>query len=454
MSAAIVLGSNADALVAAHLLARAGRRVTLVHPRAFSDRPASWVSPRLRRALALEAAPAGADATWASALLPAGGTLELAQDIGRSVEAIRRLSPRDAERWPQFCERMAALARLLETLYAEPPPAPLDLRLALRVRRLGRRGMSDLLRVLPMSAAELLDDWFECDALKGALAASAIAHLQQGPRSAGTAFRLLHHHVGCAPGVFRPARIDLVAALRERPGVALRAQGIERILIKGGRVTGVALAGGEELAAALVLSAEDARRTLLELADPGWLDPELARAVGHVRRRGVAARLRGRARHRPATAVLAPSLDYLERAYDAVKYGRMAEEPALEARYDGDRVEIDLQFAPYRLADGPWDGAARARLAAFAASRLPELADAPLSVEAPPDLEEIEGWPEGQPFHAELALDQSLWARPLPALARYRTPIEGLWLCGPGMHPGIPGAAGEHCVQALERARA
>ena len=308
--------------------------------------------------------------------------------------------------------------------------------------------MEDLMRVLPMSVAELLDDWFECDALKGALGAMGILHLQQGPRSGGTAFRLLHHHVGAAAGVFRPARSNLGSVLGERPGVEVRRAVVEKILLKGARVAGVVLAGGEEIAAPLVVSAADARRSLLELADPGWLDPELARALGHIRRRGVVARISFK-HASTGNLVVAPSLNYLEQAYDASKYGRVSQQPYLETSSN----EVHFQYAPYHRADGEWNDARRGELAAIARRLLPHLGDAEAVVMAPTDLEAAEGWPQGQAYHAELALDQALWMRPLPELARYRTPIEGLWLCGPGTHPGggVGGASGYNCVREIQR---
>jgi phytoene dehydrogenase-like protein len=411
--------------------------------------------PRIADELALKLQQERQD-PWAVAPLPQGGTLELWRDLGRTVEAIRRVSPRDAASWPQFCARMAALARLFEELYGAAPVNPLNVRLALRVRRLGRQAMEDLMRLLPMSVAELLDDWFECDALKGVLAAMGIVHLQQGPRSAGTAFRLLHHHVGSPRGVFRPARSNLGTALRARSGLELRTGAASRIAVRDGQVTGVVLASGEELAAPLVVSGADPRRTLLELVDPGWLDPDFARALGHVRRRGVVARVLFKVAPR-ARVVIAPSLDYLERAYDEVKYGRVSRAPYLEVLSTGNGIEAHFQYAPYARADGAWDAARRQELGELAhrmlAPHVPGIAAAEARVLAPPDLETQDGWPEGQAYHAELALDQALWMRPLPELARYRTPIKGLWLCGPGTHPGggVAGASGRNCAREILR---
>jgi phytoene dehydrogenase-like protein len=216
------------------------------------------------------------------------------------------------------------------------------------------------------------------------------------------------------------------------------------------------LASGEELAAPLVVSGADPRRTLLQLVDPGWLDPDFARALGHVRRRGVVARVSFKVAP-CARVVIAPSLDYLERAYDEVKYGRVSREPYLEVLSTENGIEVHFQYAPYARADGAWDAVRRHELSELArrmlAAHVPGIAAAEAEVLAPPDLESHAGWPEGQAYHAELALDQALWMRPLPELARYHTPIEGLWLCGPGTHPGggVAGASGRNCARAILR---
>jgi phytoene dehydrogenase-like protein len=440
---AIVIGAGVDALVAAHLLARRGKQVLVVEQRAPAARDFGWVPSQVVGELGLALALDAPD-PWATALLQDGGKLELWRDVRRTSESIRRFSERDAQRWPDFCRRMAALARLFERLYLETPADPLNLRFALRVRGLGREGMVDLMRLLPMPVAELLDDWFECDALKGALGAMGILNIRQGPRSGGTAFRFLHHHVGSPEGVFRPPRTNLSAVLRARPGVHFKPGEIRKILVKAGRAGGVVLDDGELIEAPTVISGIDPRRTLLELADPAWLDPELARAVQHIRRRGVAARLLFTG-STIGNVVVAPSLDYLERAYDEVKYGRVSREPYLEAYSSPRGLEVHFQYVPRDPKDD---------IAATARRLLPGLENAKVvSILGPADLEREEGWPEGQPYHAELALDQALWMRPLPELAQYRTPIQGLWLCGPATHPGggIAGAAGYNCAQAILR---
>jgi phytoene dehydrogenase-like protein len=476
----IVIGADANELAAAHCLARAGHRVSVIDERATPpDWPSEgWVAPRIARGLGLERAGVrtrGAD-PWASAPLPGGGNLELSSDMARSVAAIGRLNARDAAKWPTFCERMQHLARLLEWLYLQPPPAPTgrsagDLAqlaaIGLRIRRLGRRGVEDFLRIAPMSVADLLDDWFESDALKGILGAAGLTNVCLGPRSGGTALRLLHRQAGNPPGVFRAPVSNVREVLAGMPGITVRrGERVSRIAVREGRVAGVVLAGGEELPAAIVVSGADPKRTLLDLADATWIDPDLVRAVRNVRSRGVVARVT-LALERPSAAsalVLAPSLDFLERAYDDAKYGRVSAAPYLETRAgipraDGrHEISVRVQYAPYALRDGKWDDARRAALANTVLRTLSRHAPgyeaaAVERVHSPRELENEHGWPEGQEEQAEPALDQSFWMRPVPELARYRTPIGGLYLCGTGMHPGggIAGASGYNAAREVIR---
>jgi len=432
---AVVIGGGVNGLVAAHMLSRS-REVIVVEADSPGD-GIGWVPPQVVRALGLEGLKVEAPDPWAVAPLPGGGRLELWRDVARSAESIRRVSPADAQKWPQFCTRMARLARFLGKAYVEPPPDPLGVPFALRARLLGRQGLVDLMRLLPMSVAELLDDWFENETLKGLLGAAGVMHLQQGPRSGGTAFRFLHHHVGSPPGVFRPPRSNLHAVLLARNGIEVRKGDTSSLRVREGRVHGL-IHDGEEIESALVLSGAHPRRTLLELADPAWLDPELVRGLRHLRDRGVAARVVLHLDRAPGftTLVYAPSLDYLERAYDDSKYGRISQRPYVEAYCDGQRrVEARVQYVPAGTN-------ARALADVVAATLSEQLGDAVI--------ESVEVAASSQPHQVELALDQALWMRPLPELAHYRTPIEGLWLCGAAMHPGgaIAGAAGYNAARA------
>jgi len=472
---AVVIGAGANELVAAQVLARGGWNV-LVLDRCVADADgatdvAGWVGPAIVADLDLErnGLKIQRPDPWVTAPVADGARLELWNDVTRSAESIRRFSRNDAARWPAFCDQMSTLARALETLSTEPPPDPMgegigalaDLGgLALRMRRMGRQGLEDLLRMVPMPIADLLDDWFEYDALKGLLGAAGVLHLHQGPRAGGTTLNFLQNHLGCALGVFRPALSNVVRVLAALPGIEIR-RGVEaaRIEVREGRVMGVTLAGGEEIAAALVLSGTDPRHTLLGLLDPGWLEPEFVRTLRGMRSRGVVAQVTLTLGHAPglSTLAVAPSLDYLERAHDDAKYGRVSQQPYIEARPEDRSVHVHVQFAPYALTGATWDDAQRAALADLVVRTLethvPGISAAVTarSVLAPPDLECRFGWPEGQMHHAEPALDQWLWMRPTPELVRYRTPVRGLYLCGPAMHPGgwMPGACGYHAAKQI-----
>ena len=447
---AVVLGADVEGVVAARELAKGGMEVVVVGRE--SPRPVPTFSSDV----------------WASTSLADRARLDFTADVARTAESIGKFSARDADRWPRFCEHMHALAAVLEDLYTAPPPDPLThetgglielLRTGLRLRKLGGSGMNALLRLIPMSAADLLDAWFESDAVKGVLGAVAVRHLAQGPRSGGTAFNLLHHHVGCAPGVFgrrKREHYDVPDAPNRIEAKAIR------IEVAEGRVQGVVLDDGRTLPADVVVSALDPKRTLLELVDPGRLDPELVRAIRNIRSRGVAARIALTLNAAPdfETLVVAKSLDYIERAYDHSKYGRVSAKPVIEATHDGEnRVHAHVQYVPYALREGAWDTARFEAVADAAIANIDAAAPgfADLVVEAavvtPAHLEAQHGWPQGQAYHAEIALDQVLWMRPVPELARYRTPIGGLYLCGVAMHPGgaVPGAAGANAASVIIR---
>jgi len=442
---AIVIGAGANGLTTAHYLARAGKRVVVVERHQAADPSADigWVPTAVIGDLGLRAGGLRIEEPdpWITVPLDGGGMLELSRDVGKSVEAIRRISPADAAKWPDFCQRMRTLASVLERLYLVPPPdiESTDVRelariagLGLYVRRRGKQTVIDLARILPMSIAELLDDWFESDVLKGLLGALGIWHLKQGPRSGGTSFNFLHHHVGCAAGVFRPPRSNITQALSQLPGVEIRRGARAKVLAKNGKATGVVIEqSGETIQAPLVVSSAPPRATLLPLAIE--LYPDFARAVSNIRARGVVARGTLTLEQPPAysTLCIAPSLDYLERAYDDAKYGKDSTAPYVEVQRTDGRVEVHVQFVP----PGAYDGLAD-RVAQLLKVRPNQLALQPA---------------EESLYHGELTLDQILFMRPVPGWSRYRTPIEGLYLCGSGTHPGggIPGAAGRNAAREI-----
>jgi phytoene dehydrogenase-like protein len=297
--------------------------------------------------------------------------------------------------------------------------------------------MIDLLRLLPMSIADVLDEWFETDALKAALGIAGVLHLRQGPRSGATAFNFLHHHVGSPAGVFRLPQSNLGSVLVRLPGVEVRrGAAVRRIRVAQGRVAGVVLDNGDDIAASLVISSADPRATLLGLLEPGWLDPGFVRAVGNIKCRGVAAQVSLTLAAEPSfrTLAVAPSLTYLERAYDDVKYGRASARPWLEARAAGRRLDVHVQYVPHTTNDRNALGDVVVKQLADHVPGLRASITA-RAVLTPADLA-AQGLTEGQRYHGELTLDQVLFMRPVAGWTRYRMPVRGLYLCGAGNHPG------------------
>ncbi len=511
---AIVVGAGHNGLTCAAYLARAGQRVLVLEARGavggalateefapgfradVMPRGTGWLNPRLVHDLRLNLEFIRPEAAVFSPL-PDGGGLTLWRSPARTVEALRRLSPADADRFLAFGAHVAGITRALESLYVLPAPdihgaswgsLMRYLPPALRVRRMGRRRMQALLRTLPMSAYEFLNEWFETPALKGALGAAGVTGVMQGVRGAGTALLFLHQHVGAAQGAFRAVtRVrGGIGKLSEALANSARAAGAEvrcgtrvaQMMVQDGRVTGVALADGEQIAARAVVSSADPRTTFLDLLDPVELDPSFANEVRTIRMRGVAAVVQLALDGLPAfdgadasqlggVISISPDLDTLERAYDAAKYGAISERPLLEASIptladpslapEGRHVmTIWMQYAPYDLTGG-WGDDQREALGDLVVRTLAEVApDLPgrvlhRRVLAPPDLEREYGLPEGSFAHGEMALDQLLFMRPVPGWSGYDTPLGGLYLCGAGTHPGggHTGAAGYVAARAI-----
>jgi len=517
---AIIVGGGHNGLVTAAYLGRAGQRVLVLERRPVLGGAAvteelfpgfktdscaqgvGWLHPHIVRELelarhGLEFVPR---APTLFAPLPDGDHLLLGEDRRNTVEAIRRFSQQDAGRWEAFNAQKARLLKLLEALYAiTPPHAPAptsgDVLSLLGVgRRLGRFRREDLveaLQVLPMSVADWLDDWFETDVLKGALGADGVTGIFQGPRAAGTAFVLLHHHMGSREAGLRPMNLvrggigNLVHALAQaarRHGVEIRT-GVEvaQVLVREGEANGVVLQDGAQIAARRVVSNADPRRTFVGLVDPLHLDPQFLWRVRNIKLRGVCARvslaldrlpdftaLPGPGPHLHGAILISPALDYLERAYDDAKYGRVSRRPYLAVTLPtasdpalappGKHVLSALvQYAPYHLRDGTWDDARREALGDAVVEALsayaPNLAGTILhrQVLTPLDLEQTYGLSEGHIYHGELTLDQILFMRPAPGWAHYRTPIQNLYLCGAGTHPGggVNGAPGYHAAREI-----
>jgi len=474
---AVVIGGDVDGLVAATKLANAGSKVLL----AEENRHLGGVLRQIELAPDLRAAPLAPPSDPAVLALGDGAPVQLhlaadAASVARTVDSLRKVSPADAARWGDFVARIQASAEFLAEMYRAPPPR-IDAdsagefltlaSLALRFRKLGRRGMADLLRVLPIPVADLLDDEFETPALKGALAALAVSDLAQGPAAAGTGFTFLHRQV-VLNRAMHARGTELVAAHEQRAraaGVTIRAGvKVEAIEVRDGRATGVVLGGGEHIACNTVISSLDPYRSLVELIDPKHHDPEFIHAVRNIRFRGVATKILlalDAPSTTPGSIVIAPTIRYVERAYEATKYGRCSEEPFIEVRFPAPRVAIvHVQYTPYRLREGEVAHPASLLERAIAAidGRLPGFASRVRAsrVLGPRELEAEFGVREGAPSCGEIALDQILFMRPVPDASRYATPIEGYYVCGAGTHPGagIHGISGELAARASRAGRA
>jgi phytoene dehydrogenase-like protein len=514
---AIVIGGGSNGLVAATALAQGGRRVVLLEraertggkARVVEFAPgfrapslgldAGWLAPAVARGIGLTIPPLDEPDIAITVAAGDGDFLQLPRDAARATDEIRRRSAKDAARWGAFTTRIASLARFLEAIYQLPAPdidtralgeLPALLGLGQKFRSLGRAGMTQLLRVMPMPVQDLLNDEFEDAALKAAIAAGALRDLRQGPRSGGTSFGLLHHLVGAPSGSIRgrgswrdapDAFVTAAEAVARKASVAIRCKArVVRILVRNDAVAGVVLDGGEEITAPLVLSTADATVTT-GLVDSVWLDPEFMHAVRNIRYRGCTAMvyyaldrlpsIRGLDEPERALAgivSLSPSLDSLERAADAAKYGTIPPAPHIELSVPtlrwpslapaGKHVLVArVQYAPYHLGAGQsWDARTASALAATvtaAIERVMPLGDSAATILTPRDLEDRYALTAGGITHGELLLDQILFMRPVAGWGRYAMPIDGLYLGGSGAHPG-PGVAGGAGWLAARRALA
>ena len=433
---------------------------------------------------------------------PEGPGLTLWDDPARTAEELRSRSAADAEAYPAFDRRVRAIASFLAYVGVTTPPdlrapslsdAVAGLGLGRAFRGLGRGPRREALRILPMAVADLVEEAFSSDLLRGAIAARAVQHAALGPRSAGTAATLLMDSAGNdggAAGQTVYARGG-PGALAEALAAAVRAAGAEirtgaevaAIASRDGAVTGVTLGSGEELRAPVVASTADPKRTLLGLLDPVEVGPTLAWRAGNIRMPGVSAKVNlvldglpsfagavegeGARERLKGRIVLAPSVDYLERAFDASKYGAISERPFLEGTIptlvdpslapEGTHVmSVLFQWAPYHRREGDWD-ADRDRLGDLALAALEGVAPGlsarvvEREVLTPLDLERDYGLTEGHALHGEPALDQFFAWRPLLGLARYRGPVAGLYLCGSGAHPGggVTGGPGANAAREI-----
>jgi phytoene dehydrogenase-like protein len=500
---AIVVGGGHNGLVNGAYLARAGLRTLIVERRALVGgaaiteelRPGfhfttfSYALSLLRPAIIHELdlvrhgfMPLLMPSTFCP--LPDGDSLVMGQDRNENLKEIARHSRADADAYDQYSHDITMVARAVKPLFDRIPPNLFDTspeglaELAALARHLGGlepRVLHTLVRLLTGSAADFLDDYFESDILKGWLASSGIIGTKVGPMSQGSGLVLLFHNLGEHDGhlgswAFHKGGNGGFTQVLARAAQAFGAEiltgvEVERVITSKGRATGVALADGTELLAPVVVSAADPRRTFTQFVDPRELPQDLIDGLRRYRYQGTSSKvnfaLDGLPRYpslgdrsdmfRGFTNI-APSMEYLERAFDEAKYGWYSTHPyidgAIQSTIDPDMappgkhvMSCFVQYTPYHLKGGTWPEE-RERMAdnvqGALESYFPGFSELVLQREVvtPLDIEQVAGLPEGNIFHGELLGPQMYFFRPAPGWNQYRTPIAGYYQCGSGTHPG------------------
>jgi phytoene dehydrogenase-like protein len=426
--------------------------------------------------------------TWAAQSLPTTAlTPSAALTLGQG------LSTADAAAYADYTARMRRFAAALAPMFSKPAPrlgtdAWSDklalLRLGWQIRRLGKRDMRELLRIIGMNVYDLLQENFDSPALKGALGFDAILGTNFGPRSPGTVLTLLYRLAAesrAEGGLAQPqgglgAVCEALAQAATAAGATIRIEApVARILVESDRAAGVILDSGERISARAVISSADPKTTFLQLLGPQYLDTGFVRRVKHIRSRGLAAKLHLALNQAPRFAgldasgaagrlLIAPSLEHLEHAYNHSKYGEFSAQPLMEitiptindpglAPAGRHVLSAIVQYAPYALKQG-WQ-AQRQRFTDVCIDTLESVAPglrssiAGAELLTPVDMEREFRISGGHWHHGDLAFDQFLMVRPVPGAAQHRTPLEGLFLCGAGCHPGggVMGIAGRNAAQ-------
>ncbi len=437
----------------------------------------------------------------ALSLSVAGQHLALYSDTGRTQQEIAKYSTKEAANYAEFQKALANIVEVFDQLLKMTPPDIDDpassnvwdlLKTGRKIRGLGDKDLYRLLRWAPMAVADLVAEWFENELLRGTIAAQGIFGTFLGPWSAGSSAALLLRAARDGNPAGGAAYVmGGTGALTTAMAIAVQAAGVEirtstevaQIKVKDGKAAGVVLNNGDEIEARAVVSDADPKRTLLGMVDPQNLAPSFLQRLQQYRMHGTVAKVNLALSGLPsfkgvvgnAASLLggriqvSPEIDYLERAFDASKYGEFSQHPYLEATIPtlhdpslapvGKHVmSIYMQYAPYKLRNAAWDSQ-RDALGDVVVNTLAEYSrELPGKIEAreiitPKDLEQTYGLTGGHIFHGELALDQLFTMRPLLDWAQYRTPVKGLYLCGSGTHPGngLTGGSGTNAAREIAK---
>ena len=522
---AIIIGGGHNGLICAAYLAKAGRKVLVLerrhvlggaavseemHP-GFTFSVAAYVvslfRPHIIRELELakhgyEVIPM--DCSFLP--LPNGDSLARWADPQRTRREIARFSKKDSEIYPEFSRVMTHMGKLAKAVIDYPAPDitsinPKELanlfRLGKTFKDLGPELLHLNIKLITMSALDFLDLWFESETLKAPMSVSGIIGTFQGVRSPGTAYVLLHHYMGQLDGAFRSwgfskggtGSISMACARSAMSyGAEIRTEApVKQVLIKNGNAAGVVLENGDELNAKAVISNLDPNRTYLKMVGEEHLEDDILKEINRFKLRGSSGKVNlaldgipefscrpGDGDHIRGDIAIAPSIDYLEKAFDQAKYGEFSTRPYINAVIPtltdpslappGKHIlSCFVQYAPYHIKQGAenWPKYREAfgdAVVDTMAEYIPGLKDKILyrQVLTPWDMEQKMGLTEGNIFHGELSLEQLLFQRPIAGYSKYKTSIPKLWMCGSGTHPGggIMGANGELCAKTILTSRA
>jgi phytoene dehydrogenase-like protein len=431
-------------------------------------------------------------------LAPDGNHLALYSDTGRTQQEIAKYSTKEAASYSELQKALEHIAAVLDQLLHMTPPdidAPASgnvfelLKTGRKIRGLDEKDFYRLFRWMPMAAADLVAEWFDTESLRATIAAQGIFGTCLGPWSAGSGATLLLRAASDGnPAGAASYVMGGTGALTTAMAIAAQAAGVEirtsveavQIKVKDGVAAGIVLSNGDEIGARAVISSADPKRTLLGFVEPQHLAPSFLQRLQNYRMHGTVAKVNlafgglpsfknvdGNAALLGGRIQVSPEIDYVERAFDASKYGEFSQHPYLEATIPtlhdpslapaGKHVmSIYMQYAPYKLRNSEWDSQ-RDALGDVVVNTLAEFApDLPGKIEArdvitPKDLEQTYGLTGGHIFHGELALDQLFTMRPLLDWAQYGTPIRNLYLCGSGTHPGngLTGGSGANAAREI-----
>ncbi len=413
-----------------------------------------------------------------------GDYLYMGDDHYANYHEIARHSKKDAEAYDDYATMVEKVCQVVKPLFDQVPPDifsedPAELaRMAAvgkHLRGADKKTLHMLTRFLTGSAAEILDDYFESDIMKGYLSSSGIIGSKVGPRSQGSGIVLLFHNMGEYDGVFgewgfhkggNGGFTQVLARSAQSFGAEIKLNaGVSRVLTKNGETKGVVLENGDEIYADTVVSAIDPRRTFLQLVEPRELPTDLVESIQSYKFQGVSAKVNFALDDLPKYPAMGdqtdmyrgflnigPSLDYLERAFDDAKYGTFSRRPyidgCIQSTIDPDMTPPGkhimsnfIQYCPYELKDSDWD-TERENLGDTVQKTLesffPGFSDLVIhrEVVTPLDIERVVGLSEGNIFAGEFLAPQMYFFRPAPGWNQYRTPIKGYYQCGSGTHPG------------------